>query len=102
MKKEIILGENKIHMNYMHNVYDDNYQGKVVAHLTFEKENSENVKNRDYSRKEKNVKDLMKEIRDVCEVDITFANRKAIDDMINNLIRIRDLTEWDWRDDENE
>ena len=45
---------------------------------------------------------MKKEIRDVCEVDITFANRKAIDDMINNLIRIRDLTEWDWRDDENE
>ena len=102
MKKEIILGENKIHMNFMNNVYDDNFQGRVVAHLTFENEDSENVRNRDYSRKENDIKKLTKEIRDVCEVDITFSNKKSIDDMINNLIELRDRTEWDWRKDENE
>lgn len=99
MSKKIILGENKMHLNYMHNVHNENYPSRVVANLTFEYGDDIKIKNRDYTegRKKENIQEFMKHIRDESIVDITFSNKKSIDDMIENLIKLRDKTEWDWR-----
>lgn len=96
--KKIVLGENKVRLNYIHNVFDKNYEGRVVAHLTFENGDNEVVKNRKPLDKENdNVQEYLNNIIEDCEVDITFANKKAVDDMIKYLTRMRDNTDWDWR-----
>lgn len=102
MSKKIILGENKMHLNYMNNVRDESYSDRVVAHLTFEYGDDIKIKNRDYTegRKKENIQEFMKHIRDESIIDITFSNKKSIDDMIENLIKLRDKTEWDWRREE--
>lgn len=102
MSKKIVLGENKMHLNYMNNVCDENYSDRVVAHLTFEYGDDIKIKNRDYTegRKKENIQEFMKHIRDESIIDITFSNKKSIDDMIENLIKLRDKTEWDWRREE--
>ncbi|MEG1597184.1 MAG: hypothetical protein RR359_02800 [Bacilli bacterium] len=96
---KLILGEDKVELNYMNNIYTDEYYNRVIATLCLANANTISKKFPTKFSKGREGKKCSDFIIENSDMTIMFSTKKSVDDMIDRLINMRDNTDWGWRDE---